>query len=301
MTSGGKINAYAAQAFTDFMMDWLYENHGALAGGTEAEIVDMARTAFNTATLRQYNPGREDPDRQAEGGSATGAIIAFEKCAGAAGAAGTVMLRGASIGDAAVITVRCLDGVAHQLNPVYRKHDRDNGGQMTMCLGVDGHVWAFESELHGNEFVVLATDGLTDNVSQDEYDRIIPLLMSARAFDAPMLFDCEIITREPPERPTLAFLRGLVGSNVDPADAITCEAAARRLFNYVEWVTRSYYRQEEVYYTLMIQLKQASDDATRAALQEDVTRMSAARKASKKVCKTDDAMIIVMKPFYSAT
>lgn len=294
VTSGGKINAYAAQAFTDFIMDWLAENHAGLGYGGETKLVDTARAAFTAATQAENNPGRADSSKQAEGGSATGAFIVFERQSD-----GKAILHGASIGDAAAIIVRPVEGTAHQLNPVYRKHDRDNGGQMTMCLGLDGQVWSFANEVSAHEFVVLATDGLTDNVLHEDFDRLIPLLMAARLFDTQVGFDCEYIIKEPPEAPTYAFLRKLVAGNMDTAEHITCEAAARRLFNYVEWVTRIYHRQEEIYYGLELKLRAARDDTARAPLQAELARMAAERKSRKKVCKTDDAMIIVLRPFHN--
>eukprot|EP00048_Salpingoeca_helianthica_P003412 m.67139 g.67139 ORF g.67139 m.67139 type:complete len:377 (-) comp12691_c0_seq2:40-1170(-) len=294
VTSGGKINAYAAQAFTDFMMGWLAENHADLGYGGEANLVDVARAAFQDATRAENNPGRADSTKQAEGGSATGAFIAFQKAAD-----GRAVLHGASIGDAAAIVVRPCEGTAHQLNPVYRKHERDNGGQLTMCLGLDGQVWSFANEVAANEFVVLATDGLTDNILHEDFDRVVPLIMAAQLFDSIVAFDCEYILKEPPEAPTYAFLRKLTSGHVDPPGDITCEAAARRLFNYVEWVTRIYHRQEEAYYGLCLRVREAHDDGTRASLQAEVTRMAADRKARKKVCKTDDAMIIVLRPFHA--
>jgi serine/threonine protein phosphatase PrpC len=295
VTSGGKINAYAAQAFTDYIMLWLADNHTAIGFGGESQMADVARAAFLAATSAENNPGCTDKDREAEGGSATGAFVAVQRCGEA-----RAILHGASIGDAAVILVRPTEGSAQQLNPVHRKHDRDNGGQLTLGMGLDGHVWAFANEIGANEFAVLATDGLTDNVRHEEFDRIVPLVMSARLFDAPVAFDCESIIQESPEPPSLSLIRKLTAGNVDACELLTCVAAARRLSNYVEWVTRIYRRQEERYYSACIKLRDTQDAKERETLQADVTRMADDRRAMKKACKTDDAMIIVLRPFHTA-
>lgn len=275
------------------MMGWLADNHSSLCFGSDAHIIDVARAAFQAATQIENNPGRADPDKQAEGGSATGAFIAFERTGDRA------VLHGASIGDAAVIIMRLNEGVAQQLNPVYRKHDRDNGGQLTMCMGLDGQVWAFANELRPTDLVILATDGLTDNVLVEDFERLIPLVMSAHLFNSKVPFDCEPLKHNPPEMPSIPYLRRLVGGNCDRMIEISCEAGAQRLFYYVEWVTRGYRAQEEKYYSLCLQMKTTKDDEARKLLETQVAHMAAERKLQKKSCKTDDAMIIVMHPFHT--
>eukprot|EP00047_Mylnosiga_fluctuans_P005984 m.244048 g.244048 ORF g.244048 m.244048 type:complete len:384 (-) comp14376_c0_seq1:352-1503(-) len=295
VTSGGKINAYAAQAFTDFFLNWLAENHAMFCYGADHSVIDVAKKAFEEATRAANNPGLENTECQAEGGSATGGIVAFDRIAD-----DLAVLHGASIGDAAVISVSMRDGLARQLNPVFRKHDRDTGGQLTMCFGVDGPVWCFSHEVHADEFIVLATDGLTDNIVHDELDRIVPLIMRCSIFDTIVPFECEEIFKSPPERPGYLYMVKISKDALEPLSAVTCDNASRRLFHYVEWVTRFDFNMEEQFYMLSIRMREAKTDADRKALEAQIAHMTAQRKTTKKVVKTDDAMIIVMRPFHTA-
>jgi hypothetical protein len=242
------------------------------------------------ATKPQNNPVHMNAMFQAEGGAATGAVVAFEKRSDS-----LFILHGASIGDAAVISVH-RDGRARQLNPVFRKHERDTGGQLTMCMGVDGPVWAFAAEIGVDELVILATDGFTDNISHEELDRLVPLVVCARIFDTIVQSDCDIVVANSPSQPTWEYLRR-IAVELDDFSVVECEVAARRLFNYVEWVTRAHHRQEQEYYLKCLQLRAAGPGSPIGIeLDREVSQLMAERKASRKVVKTDDAMIVVMRP-----
>ena len=296
VTSGGKINAYAAQAFTDFMMEWLAENNALFCFGADHSAVDIARSALEGAANPSNYRTQADTIMQAEGGSATGAFVAFSKRSDS-----MATLHGASIGDSAVIAVDIQTGRAQQLNPVVRKHERDTGGQVTMCIGVDGPVWTFNVEVHAGELVILTTDGFTDNVSVAELDSIVPLIIRSALFDDSVAFDCEPVLRADPEQPPLAYLQSICkDSRLDQLCSVECETAARRLFNYIEWVTRAHHQQEEAYYKLCLEAKSTVDPVKRNSIEAEVRAMAARRKAGKKVVKTDDAMIVVMHPFHTS-
>jgi hypothetical protein len=275
-------------------MNWLAENHALFCYGAHHSVIDLAKGAFEEATNAVNNPGVENPDCQAEGGSATGAIVAIDRLSDTQG-----VLHGASIGDAAAISVRLSDERARQLNPVFRKYDRDTGGQITMCMGVDGPVWCFSVEVTSQEFIILATDGLTDNINLPELDRIVPLLMRASLFDVIVPFDCDDLLKEEPQKPTYSSLLLLTKGNLDALSDVSCQTAARRLFHYLEWVTRLHFNMEERYYKASRKVREEQDAALLHALEEEVKGIAAERKRIKKVVKTDDAMIIVMRPFHT--
>ena len=303
VTAGGKINAYAAQAFSDFVLGWLSQKHHLFRSSDRIRNAELARSIMSSATQGSHNPVHRNLEYEAEGGGATGAFVTFQKLS-----ANTAMLHGASVGDSAVIVVHQRQGMARQINTVLRKHDRDTGGQLTMCIGIDGPVWYLCEEVTADEMVILSTDGLTDNLYLPELDRIVPLLICARLFDDTVKFECDEV-QEHQRKPALAYLLSIV--KVDGLDAlvqVTCHKAAVRLFNYVEWVTRSFFKQEELYYENCLQMNalQTSPDRESAEVQREVETlkaetesMAAQRRATAKAAKTDDAMIVAIKPFNS--
>jgi hypothetical protein len=249
VTAGGKINAFAAQSFTDSVLSWLGDNPTAFRRAQTERNTELARQVMLAATESRLNPGLTEPAYQADGGSATGAFVTFQKISKTA-----AHLHGGSIGDVAVLVVHLRQELARQLNPVFRKHDKDTGGQLTMSIGLDGPVWPLSCEVTSDEIVVLSTDGLTDNLNMPELDRVLPLILRAQLFDSIVPFDCEPICKSPPMKPTYTFLRDLTRNHLDPLAAVPCRAACVRLFNYVEWVTRSYFKQEEVFYDLSLRV-----------------------------------------------
>ena len=298
MTAGGKVNAYAAQAFADFILDWLVRNRHRFAPQDQRANLQLAAAALQTATTGPYNPAHSNPDHEAEGGSATGVFACFHRVSHT-----TAIMHAGSIGDSALIVVHLRQSVARQLNPVHRKHDKDTGGQLTMCIGIDGPVWVVSREITTDEILVLSTDGLTDNLHLPELDRIIPLIISARVFDGIVPFACSEI---PARKPSLAYLQQVCKGDLEPLTLVSCRVAGLRLFNYVEWVTRDFFKQEEVYYDLCLQmnalqrdgLATGEDQAEKlAGMQAQAEEMSRARKAVAKTAKTDDAMIMVLQPF----
>lgn len=256
----------------------------------------LAASAMLEATGRAADPGRSNPEYESEGGSATGVVACFHRTSRTAG-----RMHAASIGDAALIVVHVRQSVARQLNPIHRTHPKDTGGQLTMCIGIDGPVWALTTPISSDEIVVLSTDGLTDNVHLPELHLIIPLLIASPLFDRPVAFPCR---SQPTQKPSLDYLRQVVGDRLEVLASVPCHAAATRLFNYVEWVTRDYFLQEETYYSMCLELgalqKQQPSPEISARIQtlQDQTRdLSALRKQTEHSAKTDDAMVLVLRPF----
>eukprot|EP01052_Picozoa_sp_SAG31_P013103 SAG31_NODE_781_length_12127_cov_34.178334_10_plen_285_part_00 len=250
---GGKRNAYAAQAFVDVCLTALSQRKHLFAcatcgetkivrgklkraqAGNVADVVGglgstlpagVARIApavelFEAAVDQGNNPGNVDPRLDAEGGSATGAVVMFHQQAAAVDKKDEQQPRlrnlvvGAAIGDVAVLVVDVETGSCKQLNAVERigNSKADSGGQLNMCIGVSGRVQAFAYPLPPDGLVLLvsvvmalpdllllpfdsekttilnqATDGLTDNLPSDlaEANQLVPALLSCQTLDHPV-------------------------------------------------------------------------------------------------------------------
>ena len=88
-----------------------------------------------------------------------------------------------------MVVVDVVDGSCQQLNAVHRLagSKSDSGGQLNMCIGLSGSVQAFARPLPPGCLVLLATDGLTDNLPAEmaEADALIPLLLGCTFLDNP--------------------------------------------------------------------------------------------------------------------
>jgi hypothetical protein len=257
VTAGGMINCHAAQAFAEYSLRWLGANQSRLGVS-----VEQSQQAFSDLFLQcthfSNNPGG---DRQAEGGSATGVVasVVRRKRKG-------LTLVGASVGDAACFVVPP-DAAAEAVTKWHRTeaNPKDSGGEMMMSIGVQGSVTAFARTVTPRDLIVLATDGLTDNVLRSDMGRILPLIICSSLFQTPTEKQYPArYSRLPTYKDIAALCHGFTMQSllqVSPANAV------RRITNYLRWVTRSLYKQEQQYYALELAVKKISDlDDTVAAL-----------------------------------
>ena len=66
-----------------------------------------------------------------------------------------------------------------QVNNVHRatmQGRTDTGGQLNMCGDISGELSYFESTITTSEILILATDGLTDNLREDCMSKIVHLI-----------------------------------------------------------------------------------------------------------------------------
>lgn len=258
---------------------------------------------LHEATTSKNNPVTKGKEFNGEGGSATGAFVTVEPKSGGRGIA-----NGAAVGDAAIIIVHAVDGHARMLNCVRRRGRKDTGGQLTMCIGVDGEIWNFSEPVDQGDLILLATDGLTDNVHATELAAVIPLILRAKAFDTMVAEACPFVLGEEAHLPGQFELEQLFTDLDDFAD-VTCEAAAVRLSHYVQWITRPLYDQEQDYYDALAIFETCMAAANSEgrnpdedpAVQAATERMRVLEKTRKAgiAGKTDDAMVVVMRPFHS--
>jgi hypothetical protein len=297
VTSGGKINAYAAQAFAQFTLQWLAANHRAINAGN---IKQQAIDCFAEAVRKEHNPGKVNPEYDAEGGSATGVFVTTEVVT-----RDTLIVHGAAIGDAVALLVSVPSGTTIQLNSYIRRGGsaRDPGGQLCMCMGMDGSVSAFSTSVAPHDLVILASDGLTDNIVPGELCVIVPFLICCTYFDNDTGSYSEPTMGASPHLPTFDELDRITAST-KPQDLrdVTAEVAARRLTNYLHWVTRSVHELEQTYYSQKFRLKQLhkcvdDEDVVAEIRRTDALLMQ--MEASKKAMtagKTDDCLIVVLHP-----
>jgi len=139
VSAGGQVNAHAAQLFTEYVLQAIQTNELQFTPNSEGQSnwKNFSKEVFCGAARSPCPDGI-----QADGGSATGALVHFEHLPEGKGA----HLRGAAVGDAAVIIVQHSTGQAVQLNTVKRigGDRRDTGGQITMGSGLFGEVETFE-------------------------------------------------------------------------------------------------------------------------------------------------------------
>ena len=257
VSAGGRINAYAAQAFATYVLqhlalhgDQLLQDIGSGKGLCNAL---PAEELFAEAAHRDNNPGRACPEHNAEGGAATGCFVMLSTTDTA------LRFTGAALGDAAAIVINRTLGVAVQLNQVERLGGKasDSGGQLNMCMGLDGTTVGFDHHvpLDADVLLLLCTDGLTDNVHPDAFTNLIPYVMECSAFDSPRDGRSQHQMNGLPS--SVQQLRewlqqdGAPGEQQQRAARATPAMAASRLINYVRWVTSACAQEESSYYQLL--------------------------------------------------
>eukprot|EP00038_Savillea_parva_P003311 m.123980 g.123980 ORF g.123980 m.123980 type:complete len:563 (+) comp11139_c3_seq1:529-2217(+) len=325
VTAGGKINAYAAQAFAEYTYKFLVSKHKEFRQGTGVNEL-LARQMFAGAIDRANNPATRSGKFEAEGGSATGIFIMFEPC----GRDDYVIANGASIGDTAAILCyaeRCECRVLSTTG--FRRSDnaRDTGGQLSLGMGINGEIWNFSSPVGVDDLVILCTDGLTDNLRSSDLSVLLPIVIRSSAFDAYPPEVCPCVFGDKPSLPRVADVLKYTGhtheSDFDGMPLPEPAVAVLRLSHYIAWVTMALSELENRYYgaellcrdemdkkdkllrsstpSLMFEdppaaLAQAT--ASIDALTEEQKDLHASRK-TKYVGKTDDAIIVVMKPMHT--
>lgn len=175
-----------------------------------------------------------------------------------------------------------------------------------MCIGIDGNIWPFSAEVGAEDLVVLATDGLTDNLHMPEVSSLLPLIVRAQFFDQrDPAVECTVVKGRKAHLPTLAEVAEAVGEGegLDTLANVLPTTASMRLSNYIRWVTRWMYKQEQEYYATrkhLTTLLQAGSDSKEEIerLESHLKDLTVYRKMGS-AGKTDDAMVLVMKPFHN--
>ncbi|EGD81752.1 hypothetical protein PTSG_02464 [Salpingoeca rosetta] len=266
VTAGGRVNAYAAQAFAEYALRWLAVHKHRLHQIEGERLHQEVHNLFRQCIAKENNPGG---NMQAEGGSATGVIASCHRTQ-----RGRLMLVGATIGDASAIVVDP-DGGCRIVSRYQRScaSAKDTGGQLTMCMGVHGDINTFSEPLTEQSIVILTTDGFTDNILQSDFSNIIDVILRAPYFDDDPAMRTSVDS-DLSRLPDLRELRQLVG-RLESLDSVPCRSMVVRVSNYLKWVTRALHAREQDFYALQIEMR----DTTEALLQKqaELKRRKAAR------------------------
>eukprot|EP00041_Stephanoeca_diplocostata_P025387 m.662151 g.662151 ORF g.662151 m.662151 type:complete len:522 (+) comp22738_c0_seq22:564-2129(+) len=323
VTAGGKINAYAAQAFSDCTYRFLMDNAAKFEQGSGVND-QLAKDLFSAAIDPSSNPGTvSDGQYEAEGGSATGLFVMFQDT----GKRDYVIANGASIGDTAAIVCynrRCESHIISTGGYRRSASARDTGGQLIMCIGIDGEIWSFSAPVGRSDLVILCTDGLLDNVRSEEIPVLLPMIIRLDVFDAEAPVGCPTTCADKAHLPTMSDVLMYAGKTrelVENMELPSPEIAARRLHNYVQWVTKGLMDLENAYYAHELKARKLhetkGDIKRQSQLQGDYTEENIHRMAGldgqlfdlnqekmKMISdrkgtyagKTDDVIIVVMRP-----
>lgn len=244
---GGAVNVYAAQHFAQYILERI---HDEILCDTPTPIQQRVDKLLSDAT---HAPSSQVPRDKSDGGSAVGALVWFSASQGEDGA---LCLRGAAIGDAAVLLVQLDTGQITQLNKVSRLMNSasDSGGQLAMGMGVIGNICHFECSISGNScLVLLVTDGLTDNLASTD---MVAHVISNPFFDTQAV-ECGWDQPQLPVAADLQRLGGLApGTTIERLRRVSPSEASTRLAHYVEWVTHQRHLTEVDYYQLELQYHQ---------------------------------------------
>eukprot|EP00040_Diaphanoeca_grandis_P022053 m.117990 g.117990 ORF g.117990 m.117990 type:complete len:462 (-) comp28624_c0_seq1:355-1740(-) len=320
VTSGGKINAYAAQAFADYTCAFLQERATMLK---TTAIETFASELFSGCIAPTNNPKRRMLAYDAEGGSATGVYVTISDTR----KKDHFEVTGANIGDAAALMLNETQTEARLISATSLRatgRPTDTGGQLTMSMGINGDIWPFKCPCKSDEIIILCTDGLTDNLHLPELGTIIPFIARCPEFDRVPTMDCRTCYGENPHYPSFVELQDMLGK-VSPSLASATQVA-QRLCNYTRWVTTFSYNSEQEYYATDIKIRQLQSekmqlvnakkenpdlitvlgaDSIRDLIhklelqlellgKKQVTRMKSRKVMS--IGKTDDSIILCMKP-----
>ncbi len=222
-TSGGGLDsAYAAQDFTDVMLDELGKCHVPIT-----EDNDQARKAVTELMVRASFAKSK---KNALYGDATCVFIDIAP----ESTKGLFTLNGGALGDSGIIHVDGKTKMAYLFETIL-KDDRTNTSDTGGCVSRRGMLYrpdnisVLSKEVISGDFVVLASDGLLDNLSRGEESEVLSLIINSTYFDAEANFD---VTSTPSADDLKAYLESY------PVDSnLTAEKIATRLNRYIRMLT----------------------------------------------------------------
>ena len=211
---GGVFSMHAAQAFTDEALKYLQTKEARFYANNQSLGINL----FNRLVTA---PG---PANDNNAGSATCVVATSRRLSD-----DEFEVHGAAIGDSVALH---LDGTTFkitQLNVIGRKGNsaKDSGGQIQAGAGIvdPKKISEFSLKVRRGDIIILASDGLTDNVTSVE---LISTIVRKSFFDKKIQF-----TRDHRLLPSQEEL-----SRYTDSPTISPDQVVTRLKNYVEWVTR---------------------------------------------------------------
>lgn len=275
----------AAQAFTEASLKELAKSHREIKGSL-SEIKEKAVDLFRTIA------------RASEAGNATGGFVVFERLS-----ATGFQVNGAAVGDVAIIHVDRTRGSAFQLNQVDKNnpHDkRDPGGSICSSQPNDPDIQkpsVFSKPVHHQDFIILASDGLIDNIQEGQAEKIIPLIIFSPVFDKDLAELVKMkkpwLDQNPDSLPSKEDLKDFIGG-IDKLDRnVDNEVVAKRLNKYIKMITSE---ATEFIYNANQSVSAMNKDPKISQEDQEGIKTAFKEKASSFPCKTDDCMIIVLSP-----
>ncbi len=222
-TSGGGLDsAYAAQDFTDEMIRQLGNSHIPIS-----EDSDQARRLVTELLVRS---SLAKPSRPSMYGDATCIFVDIAPLS----QKGLYMLNGGALGDSGIIHIDSTSKRAHLFETIL-KDDRTNTADTGGCLTRRGMIYrpdnicVLSTQVAAKDFVVLASDGLLDNLSRDEEDDVLSLIVNSPFFDTLSTLE---FSQKPSAYELEEFLKPYEGDN-----SLTAKKIVIRLNNYLRMLT----------------------------------------------------------------
>ena len=281
----------AAQAFTQSLLKNLFDNAYEMRGSIANEdLKEQAIEMFEKAAFTS------------EGGNSTAVFVTFVR-----GDNGHLQVRGGAIGDSVALHIQRNGGSAEQLNTINKQNaedKKDSGGQIVSGLGRRANpdlqnCSVFNRNISQNDIVVLASDGLTDNIYFGQLEQIVPLIIFSSKFDESvenlLQQDQPWLAGDKPGLPDInqmnKFVEGyLFDTNVDN------ETIARRLNTYVKFIADAGTKAAQKAVDDINAIYERAD-LSHAEKNEQVIQYRERVNAEQKlVSKTDDLMIVVLSP-----
>ncbi len=261
---GGLDSAYAAQDFTEEMLKGLRQKIPQLT-------VDLATNLMVQSSLAISQVGSFY-------GDATCVFVDTTPH----------LLQGAALGDSGIIHIDGKTKKAHLFETIL-KDDRQNMSDTGGCISRRGMIYRPDNicvlvqEIQPGDFIVLASDGLIDNLFRSEESEVITQIINSSFFDGENFFDEEL--GELPDADTLA--RRLLPYK---QTALTSITIARRLNRYLRLITAK--KREALKRTL-----QAWQKAVREQDKDALEALSRQFKESdlRFIGKLDDCLIIAFE------
>lgn len=271
VSSGGILSMHAAQGFIEYALPWLLQkNHLFREAKNNAQI---GRQLFSEMGSIPSPAQSETP-----GAATCGFVTITQK-------EDRLFLHGAAIGDVIILLLNVEQRAIRQINLVQRQGESlyDSGGQITWGRGIDypEKISNFMTPLTEKEIVILATDGLMDNLRGI---RLIRSIAYNSRFDNPVCLPPWTKSTLPDEQE----LQDILETNTT-SQSISPKNIVERLRNYVFWVTQN--KRDSIQNKWKKQVEK-QDTPSR----EDFEHIRDEVIDTQKAGKLDDLTIIAMYP-----
>jgi serine/threonine protein phosphatase PrpC len=216
-----------------------------------------------------------------------------------------------ALGDVIIYHYSTRDKRISQINTITRNLGADQKPLMSDTGGsisTEGILYCPERlstnyiEIASDDFMILGTDGLHDNLLFEEAEKIVAFIIQNDFFDQSLeqlvSYPRPWEIKNPPSLPTVAELADFVGLHSVQADQkpLTASRITTRIVKYLKLVNQTSFAFDEEYYDLHLQHKQvlSENEQERSALTSKIIQLN--NKCPKAPGKPDDCMVITIQP-----